>query len=384
MRLTVQTAFLGDALLSIPLLRALRVDAPLHLVVRKGLAEFFRNADLVDEVFEVEKGSSASYSALARKLGEYRYQQVFAVHESFRTAHFVRSLKAEEKIGYRKWWSPLFWDQAHVRPPAWPEALRALALLQAKPEWRARLQQWQNEWQNESQNEWQNESQNESQNEAAGTEGGVLANGELRVVPDWAHMQVTKLMGRTRASRAVIAPGSVWATKRWTEEGFEALARALREQNLVDEIVWSGSRDEVDLCARLHARVGGRSLAGQLSIWQTAELMAESKIVISNDSGAQHLACTSDTPVVSIFGPTVLEFGYRPWSNRARVVQESDSNSRRQVATTERMSCRPCGKHGARQCPIGTHACMKNVDAKMVIEAVKSLLFGPRETSKEN
>jgi heptosyltransferase-2 len=186
-------------------------------------------------------------------------------------------------------------------------------------------------------------------------------------------MQVGKLMGRARASRAVIAPGSVWATKRWTEDGFAELARALREQNLVDEIVWSGSKDEAELCARLAARVGGRSCAGQISIWQTAELMAESKLVVSNDSGAQHLACTSDTPVVSIFGPTVLEFGYRPWSNRARVAQENGSSSPAKMG--ERMSCRPCGPHGARQCPIGTHACMKDVEARMVIEAVRSVLL---------
>ncbi|HRK07787.1 MAG TPA: glycosyltransferase family 9 protein [Pseudobdellovibrionaceae bacterium] len=356
MRLTVQTAFLGDALLSIPLLRALRADAPLHLVVRKGLAEFFRNAELADEVFEVEKGSAASYSALARTLSAYRYRQIFAVHESFRTAHFVRSLKADEKIGFRKWWSPLFWDQAHVRPKSWPEALRALSLLQARPEWRERLLHW--------------------RQMSEGTEGGVGANGEFVTVPDWAHMQVSKLMGRARASRAVIAPGSVWATKRWTEDGFVEVARALREQNFVEEIVWSGSRDEAELCTRLAERVGGRSLAGELNIWQTAELMAESKLVISNDSGAQHLACTSDTPVVSIFGPTVLEFGYRPWSNRARVVQESGSSSPAKVGG--RMSCRPCGTHGARQCPIGTHACMKNVEAQMVIEAVRSVLLDSR------
>jgi heptosyltransferase-2 len=351
MRLIVQTAFLGDAILSIPLLRALRDEGPLHLVVRQGLGDFFRRTKLVDEVFEVEKGSAASYSALSSHLRTHRYQEVLAVHESFRTAWFVRSLQADKKVGYRKWWSSLFWDESFDRPTEWPEALRALALRSGSPIWKDRLKHW--------------------HREMATANGGVLANGELAKVPEWASLRVAELSNRTRSSRAVIAPGSVWATKRWTEEGFVELARSLRENKLVDEIVWSGARDEAELCSSLAARAGGRVVAGQLSIWQTAELMAESKVVVGNDSGAQHLACLSDTPVVSIFGPTVLEFGYRPWSNRARVVEEGRG--------PQRMACRPCGKHGSQQCPIRTHACMKNVRPLAVFEAARSLIGKARD-----
>ena len=347
MRLIVQTAFLGDALLSIPLLHASRAEGEVHLVVRKGLGEFFRRADLADEIFEVEKGSAQSYADLSNRLRVHSYKQILTVHESFRTAWFIRGIRAEKKLGYRRWWAPFVLDEVHDRPMAWPESLRALALLRGEPRWRERLDDW--------------------QQTAGSSRGGVSPQGELLNVPDWASLRVVQLSERTRRSRAVLAPGSVWATKRWTEDGFVEVARTLLKANLVDEVIWSGSQDEAELCARLAERAGGTVVAGKLSIWQSAELMAESQLVICNDSGAQHLACVSDTPVVSIFGPTVLELGYRPWSNRAAVVEEGQG--------TQRMSCRPCGKHGAQRCPLGTHACMKSVSPAAVFEAAKSLLL---------
>jgi len=76
-----------------------------------------------------------------------------------------------------------------------------------------------------------------------------------------------------------------------------------------------------------------------------------------------HLGSTAGTPTVSIFGPTILEFGYRPWNARAEIVQID-------------LSCRPCGKHGAKKCPLGTHACMKGISSRVVITAADRLRDG--------
>jgi heptosyltransferase II len=66
-------------------------------------------------------------------------------------------------------------------------------------------------------------------------------------------------------------------------------------------------------------------------------------------------------PTVAVFGPTTLDLGYRPWQNRALVVQKD-------------LECRPCGKHGAAKCPLGTHACMKTVRPPDVLTAIDRLL----------
>jgi heptosyltransferase-2 len=89
--------------------------------------------------------------------------------------------------------------------------------------------------------------------------------------------------------------------------------------------------------------------------------MTYGKVVVSNDSGAMHLASVAEVPTVAIFGPTVLEFGYQPWNNMSAVVENKEIN------------CRPCGKHGHEKCPIGTHVCMTSISANQVLEKIKAL-----------
>jgi len=157
---------------------------------------------------------------------------------------------------------------------------------------------------------------------------------------------------RQSASWVALAPGSVWATKRWVERGWTELADKIIESGA--NVVWVGAANERALCEKL---CGGRPkhivVAGELSLAETASLMSRMSAVVANDSGAMHLASAVGTPVVGIFGPTVPSQGYVPWSDRARIAQID-------------LACRPCGAHGHQKCPIDTHACMENLSAKTV------------------
>jgi heptosyltransferase-2 len=68
---------------------------------------------------------------------------------------------------------------------------------------------------------------------------------------------------------------------------------------------------------------------------------------------------------VVIYGPTVLEFGFRPWQDHVSVVEKLG------------LPCRPCGKHGHNKCPIKTHVCMKEISPHEVFERLQGVL---RET----
>jgi heptosyltransferase-2 len=156
----------------------------------------------------------------------------------------------------------------------------------------------------------------------------------------------------------VLAPGSVWRTKMWTKEGFIELGRTLSRDALV---VVMGSRDESELCAEIARAIpNATSLAGRTSLWESAQLLAVADLLVCNDSGAMHLGAAAGVPIVSIFGPTVLELGYRPWASNAAVVQTD-------------LACRPCGKHGAEKCPLGHHDCMKKVVAADVLKAASNV-----------
>ncbi len=383
----LQTAFLGDTLLSIPLAKALLehevANDSLLLICRKGLGDFFQALGLFDRVLEVEKGEAGSYDRAMNELETwwaYASSRVLvSPHESPRSRVWAARLKLRSvvksgsgrdchvhTVGYRSEPFGIFsmmYSQAVTRPMALPEAMRQLALLQAdcfvtSDLWRERLRSF-------------------ALDQADGR-AGVGSDGKLMEVPGWASMKLSRFSSRGRdAKRIAMAPGSVWKTKQWTTEGFSAVVGAALSRGFSIDLV--GTKDERGLCEEIVSQIGGqiggqiaephggdvstrvRNLAGELSLLETTEVLARASQAFVNDSGAMHLAALAETPIVSFFGPTVLDFGYRPWSNSAFVLEPE-----------EKLACRPCGKHGGQSCPIGTHECMKSIRPERAISHLLS------------
>lgn len=291
---------------------------------------------------------------MKKELRGIHFKYIFSPHQSFRSALFLKSLRAEIKIGYQSWWNFLFFDQRVSRDWELPEALRLMSLLAAVSESSgisAKLADY------------------KKQN----------PQGNMNPVPDWADMSVHDLWTRTESYQkflksahgsalmasgdyAVIFPGSVWATKRWTEQGFRSLTEKWSKNRT---IIFLGSKDERPLVEKIiqninHERVINR--AGDFSLEESLHVVAGAKLVVSNDSGGQHMATLLGRAVVSIFGPTNTNFGFRPWGTRAVIVE------------AEGLGCRPCGVHGHKKCPLEHHNCMKNISAEQVDAAATKLL----------
>jgi heptosyltransferase-2 len=348
--LVVQTAFLGDLLLTIPLLRRLRQlhsKSPLYMVVRDGFGRLMKDLELVDEVFEVKKGDSASYHAAQVRLSSIRFEWIVCPHQSFTSANFCWKIPAQLKISFHQWWNFIFFKERIVRNPQWPEAIRLLSLLQNQdPELKLWLQSFSHQEMRKAD-----------------------SYGRLAAIPLWANISLRESLMRKASplpagERTIcIFPGSVWATKQWTEEGFVELADKLVHEGY--QIYWLGSKEEIPLTKRLEVKAkGSRSIAGHLSLYQSLILLSHSRLVVSNDSAGQHLAAVAGTPTVSVFGPTVLEQGFRPWNSNAVVAELFD------------VKCRPCGAHGHPRCPKGTHECMKRLPSALVHQRVHQLLHG--------
>jgi len=145
----------------------------------------------------------------------------------------------------------------------------------------------------------------------------------------------------------------------WTREGFRDLAKSLAAKGF--KVVMVGAPSERALCESIASEAGVESLAGKTSIPELIDHLQSGKVLISNDSGAMHSAAVAGLPTVSVFGPTVLEFGFRPWQENAFVVQLD-------------LNCRPCAAHGGKKCPIGTHACMRDLPYTQVEAAVLKII----------
>ena len=103
------------------------------------------------------------------------------------------------------------------------------------------------------------------------------------------------------------------------------------------------------------------NLVGQTDLGMLVAAIDRCAALVTNDSAPMHIAVARDTPVVAIFGPTTPAQGYGPYSDHAIVVQRE-------------LSCRPCSRHGGPVCPIGTHACMREIGHADVLRALTELV----------
>ena len=160
-------------------------------------------------------------------------------------------------------------------------------------------------------------------------------------------------------ARIAVAPGSVWATKRWPEEKYGALLRLLVDRGL--RVVLLGGPEDRDLCARLAVAAGNSAVAdaaGRFSVTGSAALLARCRALVANDSAPVHIAVAMGVPVVAVFGPTLPSFGFAP-ARPGDVVVE-----------THGLACRPCSIHGGNRCPTGTFDCMRRIAVERVLEAL--------------
>ena len=336
--LVVQTAFIGDVILTLPLVQVLKDFMPaaeIDLVAVPRAMEVCRNHPAIHELIPYDKrGAERGWNGLRSKAKELRhgkYDLAFIPHRSLRSAFLAVAARIPLRVGFRrsagKW---LFTRRIPYDGDA-HEITRNLSLL-----------------------------------EGIGVHdlGTVLPT----VYPGEAERhEVDDLLSREELAGAgtlvAIAPGTIWNTKRWLKERFAELAQSLARENI--GVILIGGPEDAPLGDEIknqasHSLV--QNLAGKLSLLGSAECIRRCKVLVSNDSAPMHMAVAVRTPVVAIFGATVPAFGFAP-------IGENDT-----VVETRGLRCRPCSIHGGEKCPIGTFECMMNISVERVLQRVQDRL----------
>lgn len=348
-----QTAFLGDLLLSIPLLKRLKVVFPnsrVSLIARKQAAEFVKELSLVDQIFEIGAKKSKSYNQIYKEIKDIEFDYIFSPHASFRSGYFVCKLKSKNKIGFKSFFNKFFFNQLVERDMFLPDALRQLKLLEKfDSELASTIANYRRQKEQSSKIDL-SDFVNRQKVPA------IAKMGQKKRIE--AHSRYREILEKfsLKNNLIFIAPGSVWNTKRWTLDGYKNVTKELVKNNTV---VLLGSPSEKNLCDEIEENIPTvKNLCGQTSLFEMSVLLTKGKFLICNDSGPMHVGSVAEIPTVSIFGPTVLEIGYQPWQDLAIVVENKN------------LKCRPCGLHGHNKCPIGTHECMTSIQPKRVLDAL--------------
>jgi heptosyltransferase II len=323
-RLVVQTAFLGDVVLTTPLLEALAArHGPVDVVTTPAAAPLVDTLAAVRRVIAYDKHGAdrgiAALLRLARRLRAARYDAAYLPHRSLRTAALAWLARIPTRIGFQDGW-PLLYTEARPRPAAAHEADRLLVLADdAAPGPRLALET--------------------TAADRAAAERFLAAAG-------------------IAAPFVALAPGAIWGTKRWPY--YAALAERLAARAAV---VIVGGPEDAPLAAEILAAVrrsGGRAASGcgTLTLRQAAAVLGRAALLVTNDSAPLHLAQAVATPTVAIFGSTIPAFGFGPRGARDQIVELAD------------LACRPCSTHGPAACPLGHHRCMRALDVPRVWAAI--------------
>ncbi|MDH7500065.1 MAG: HAD-IIIA family hydrolase, partial [candidate division NC10 bacterium] len=167
-------------------------------------------------------------------------------------------------------------------------------------------------------------------------------------------------------SLVALAPGASYGpAKKWDPARYAQVADSLMADFGCQAILVGSSKDEREareVVSSMKKRPW--DFTAKTTLGQLAALLSQSDLLITNDSGAMHVAAATQTPILALFGPTDPE-KTSPYGVRHRLL-------RREV------ECSPCLLG---ECPTD-HRCMKGIEVKEVIEAASLLLeAGPRRKS---
>lgn len=341
----LQTSFLGDMILTTPLIERLAREGAVHVVATPANAAVLANHPAVASVIVYDKRKAdaglAGLRRVAARLRATGATTAYMAQGSWRTVALAR-LAGVYSVGFDTSAGRWLYSRRVAYRKDWHHAQRLWALASDQ------------------------------------TDAALMAPHPLRPSlypggPDHAQVRVLLQSAGVGDGEPLIAlaPGSVWATKRWPS--YDALATELVARLPDARVVVLGAAGDAPLAAAISTAVqqrGGPAVidaTGKLSLLGSAALLSRCVVLVTNDSAPLHLASAMNTPTVALFGPTVPAMGFGPLSVRHVVIGRDE------------LTCRPCSAHGGQACPLGHWRCMRDITAGAVGETVAEMSGPPRD-----
>ena len=326
--LVIQTAFLGDLILSTTLFKKIKLKHPnshITLIVNKGTEQILSNNPNIDTILPVDKKQTfknpLKFILFLYELQKENFSICYSPHFSHRSSLISFFSGAKIRIGYKESGFGFLHTKTYPRPLRGVHEVQKLLQLV----------------------------------DSVGLERPEIflnkeVNGEIKSKME----DVSEFI--------VVAPSSIWETKRMPIEKFIELVRQILENTPYTPVI-IGSKNDKYLSDQIVNVHGSKvvDMTGRTNLMELSYIISRAKCVISNDSSPIHIASAFNIPTLAIFGATITDFGYTPLSERHTISEVS-------------LECRPCGIHGGNICPKQHFRCMMDQNIEEIFLKLKDLL----------
>ena len=325
--LVIQTAFIGDLVLTTSFLRELRKLYPnsyIAVLVHLGTEDILNQNPHINEVIPLDKNkiksSISKFYQFMLEIRSKKFTICFSCHFSYRSSLISFFSGAKKRVGYSNSGFGFLHNLSVFRPKFKIHEVDKLYYL---------LYQI-------------NDKQISYKRPELFLEKNQVLNIKLEL--EKCHLIPKKFI--------ILAPSSVWKTKQMPKEKFFNLGKMISTR-LNYKFVVVGSKKDFQLGEFICSDYGF-NFCGKTNLIELSYLIKNSVCVVSNDSSPIHFASAHNIPTISIFGATVKDFGYTSLSEK------------NYLSEVKGLDCRPCGIHGGNKCYKKHFKCMNEQDLESI------------------
>lgn len=160
-----------------------------------------------------------------------------------------------------------------------------------------------------------------------------------------------------------VAIGAQFATKKLPVQKLVEILSSIKKQ-----VILLGGKEDFGTAEEIIklSKTNIYNACGALNLNQSASVVKQSKVLLTHDTGLMHIAAAFETPIVSVWGNTVPEFGMYPYIPQ--------NNGLYSIHEVEDLPCRPCSKIGFQKCPKKHFNCMNNQDVTEIVKSIEEYM----------
>ena len=318
--LVIRFSSIGDIVLTSPVVRMLKKqvpDAEVHFLTKKNFEAVVKNNPNIDKVWTTDGSLNDVLPALKKE----QFDEIIDLHANLRTWRIKSKLKVKStsfnKLNFEKW---LLVNLKINRLPAIHIVNRYLKTVEHLGV------------------------QNDGEGLDFFVDGTIKSNQEI-LPSSFNNGYWTAVIGANHATKRF--PVAKW---------IEAI-KAINSPVVIvgDKNDFAVGQEIADACGAIVFNA-----CGQFSLLQSAAVVSQAKLVITNDTGMMHIASAYNRNIISIWGNTVTAFGMTPY------MPSNYANSF--IAEAKEVGCRPCSKIGFEKCPKGHFDCMNKISVTELTE----------------